>query len=216
MIKSFEIKPLTNKDIQTFYLKMPVLKKSAQSNFEEVFNIMNPVFLPGVDPDNLFTTNVYVGVSIIKNTPLLTDSGNFQLVSFLGSLPQPSIIVLADYLNRHNMKAMARTTRGKISIPSDEKAIESAMKEAEEYYRIFKRSLNRLEITEPEKASKITLLGWRDVETENMKKQQAIMYNYYQNMEQFKHQIGNESFSHEIAFYIRIYIHNICFIAFKG
>ena len=174
---------------------MPVLTKSTQSNFEEIFNIMNPVFLPGVNPDNLFTTNVYVGVSIIKNTPLLTDSGNFQLVSFLGSLPKPCIIVLADYLNRHNMKAMARTTRGKISIPSDEKAIETAMKEAEEYYRIFKRSLNRLEITEPEKARKITLLGWRDVETEKMEKQQAIMYNYYQNMEQFKHQIGNNTLS---------------------
>ena len=181
---------------------MPVLTKSTQSNFEEIFNIMNPVFLPGVNPDNLFTTNVYVGVSIIKNTPLLTDSGNFQLVSFLGSLPKPCIIVLADYLNRHNMKAMARTTRGKISIPSDEKAIETAMKEAEEYYRIFKRSLNRLEITEPEKARKITLLGWRDVETESMKKQQAIMYNYYQNMEQFKHQIGNETLSYKVTFVV--------------
>ena len=68
------------------------------------------------------------------------------------------------------MKAMARTTRGKISIPSDEKAIETAMKEADEYYCVFKRSLNRLKVTEPEKASKITLLGWRDVENENMKK----------------------------------------------
>ena len=62
------------------------------------------------------------------------------------------------------MKAMARTTRGKISIPSDEKAIETAMKEADEYYCVFKRSLNRLKVTEPEKASKITLIGWRDIE----------------------------------------------------
>ena len=69
--------------------------------------------------------------------------------------------------------------------------LKRAMKEADEYYQVFKRSLNRLEITEPEKASKITLLGWRDIENENMKKQQAIIHNYYQNMEQFKHQIGN-------------------------
>ena len=59
-----------------------------------------------------------------------------------------------------------------------------------------------MDITEPEKASKITLLGWRDVETENMKKQQAIMYNYYQNMEQFKHQIGNETLSYKITFVV--------------
>ena len=71
---------------------MTVLTKTTQSNIEEIFNIIKPAFLPGVNPDNLFTTNVYCGVSIIKNTPLLTDSGNFQLVSFLGSLPRPSII----------------------------------------------------------------------------------------------------------------------------
>ena len=173
---------------------MPVLTQTTQNNFEDIFNIIKPIFLQGVNPDNLFTTNIYVGVSIIKNTPLLTDSGNYQLVSFLGSLPKPSIIVLADYLNRHNMKAMAKLKKGN-KMPSDEKAIEMAMKEADEYYQVFKRSLNCLEITEPEKASKITLLGWKDVETENMKKQQAIMYNYYQNMEQFKHQIGNDALS---------------------
>ena len=193
---------------------MTVPTESAQNNFEEIFNIMKPIFLPGVNPDNLFTTNVYIGVSIIKNTPLLTDSGNFQLVSFLGSLPKPCIVVLGDYLNRHNMKAMAKLKKGS-KMPSDEKAIEMAMKEADEYYLVFKRSLNRLEITEPEKASKIILLGWRDIENENMKKQQAIVQNYYQNMEQFKHQIGNVTFSYKITFCSGIYMHNLYFVAFK-
>ena len=109
---------------------MNIVTKTSQSSVEEIFNIIKPIYLPGVNPDTLFTTNVYIGVSIIKNTPLLTDPGNFQLVSFLGSLPKPCIIVLGDYLNRHNMKAMAKLKKGN-KMPSDEKAIEMAMKEAD-------------------------------------------------------------------------------------
>ena len=89
------------------------IQENFEANFQENFNIIKPVFLPGSTPDNLFSTNVYVGISIVAKSPLLTDSGNFQLVSFLGSLPKPSIIVLADELNRHNVKAMANLSKRK-------------------------------------------------------------------------------------------------------
>ena len=152
---------------------MTVLTKATQSNFEEIFNIIKPVFLPGVNPDNLFTTNVFVGVSILPKSPLLTDSGSFQLVSFLGSLPKQSLIVLVDELNRHNVKAMSKLKKGN-KMPSDEKAIETALKAGDEYHQSFTRSLNRLEMVNPQMAAKITILRWRDVENEVMKKQQKI------------------------------------------
>ena len=176
---------------------MPVLTKTTQSNFEDIFNIIKPIFLQGVNPDNLFTTNVYVGVSIIKNTPLLTNSGNYQLVSFLGSLPKPCIIVLGDYLNRHIMKAMAKLKKGN-KMPSDEKAIETALKAGDEYHQSFTRSLNRLEMVNPQMAAKITILRWRDVENEVMKKQQKILHSYYQTNEYFKQKIGERSFNSQI------------------
>ena len=49
-------------------------------------------------------------------------------------------------------------------------------------------------MTEPKEAAKITILRWRDVENETMKKQQAIMYNSYQTNEYFKQKIGKYIF----------------------
>ena len=170
---------------------MTVLTKATQSNFEEIFNIIKPVFLPGVNPDNLFTTNVFVGVSILPKSPLLTDSGSFQLVSFLGSLPKQSLIVLVDELNRHNVKAMSKLKKGN-KMPSDEKAVETALKGGDEYHQSFTRSLNRLEMVNPQMAAKITILRWRDVENEVMKKQQKILHSYYQTNEYFKQKIGKK------------------------
>ena len=76
-------------------------------------------------------------------------------------------------------------------MPSDEKAVETALKAGDAYLQIFTRSLNRLKMTEPKKAAKITILRWRDVENETMKNQQAIMHNNYQTNEYFKQKIGN-------------------------
>ena len=83
----------------------------------------------------------------------MTPKGSFQLVSFLGSLPKPSLIVLVDELNRHNIKAMAKSKQ----MPSDNKAIEIALKSGDEYREVFTKALNWLELEEPAKASKITL-----------------------------------------------------------
>ena len=48
-----------------------------------------------------------------------------------------------------------------------------------------------------------------------MKKQQAIIRNYHQNMEQFRHQIGNGDFSYEITFHSETQIHNLYLIGFE-
>ena len=176
------------------YIDCSPAEIKSQESLQENFDTIKPILLPGVNQDNLFNTNVFVGISILPKSPLLTDSGSFQLILFLGSLPKQSIIILVDELNKHNVKAMARGTNGKVKILSDQKAAENALKVGDAYLQIFTRSLNRLKIIEPKNAAKITILRWKDVENETMKKQQAIMFNSYQTNEYFKQKIGKYIF----------------------
>ena len=152
----------------------------------ESFRFIKPIFLPGAIPDNLLNTNVMAGISILPKSPLLTPKGSFQLVSFLGSLPKPSLIILVDELNRHNIKAMAKSKQ----MPSDNKAIDIALKSGDEYHQVFTKALNLLELEKPANASKITLLRWNDVEDIIMKKQQEVFENYYKSNNHFKLRIG--------------------------
>ena len=108
--KTYEIQnPSKTSDKNDLYVDCCPLENKTQDNLTEDFSILKPIFLPGVNRNNLLSTNVFVGVSILPKSPLLTDSGSFQLVSFLGSLPKQSLIILVDELNRHNIKAMAKT-----------------------------------------------------------------------------------------------------------
>ena len=70
-----------------------------------------------------------IGVSILPKSPLLSKSGSAKLVSFLASLPHPSLIFLTDTLNRHNIKAFHKK-----KTLSDDEAITIAVKDAQVIY----------------------------------------------------------------------------------
>ena len=145
---------------------------------------LEPIFLPGSNLESLLTNNVLVGISVLPRSPLLSLSGSFQLVSFLASLPKSSLIIIADSLNRHNIRVFH--SKRKTLIPED-KALETALKAGDEYFDILSLAIKSLE---PSKADKIKLLRWEDIEGDEMKTQQQIVKNYYEQDGTFKEKIG--------------------------
>ena len=150
---------------------------------------MSPIFLPGSSKESLETSPTFVGISILPNSPLLTQEGNWQLVSFLASLPNRSLIFLVDSLNRHNVKAMAKLKKGN-KMPSEEDALKVALKGGDEYHKSFSESIAHLESWQPDNVGKITLVRWDDVEDDVMKKQQEVIRKHYENSQIFKDRIG--------------------------
>ena len=150
---------------------------------------MSPIFLPGSSKESLETSPTFVGISILPNSPLLTQEGNWQLVSFLASLPNPSLIFLVDSLNRHNVKAMAKLKKGN-KMPSDEDALKVALKAGAEYHKFFSESITHLESCQPDNVGKVTLVRWDDIEDDVMKNQQQVIQNHYESSQIFKDRIG--------------------------
>ena len=150
---------------------------------------MSPIFLPGSSKESLETSPTFVGISILPNSPLLTQEGSWQLISFLASLPNPSLIFLVDSLNRHNVKAMAKLKKGN-KMPSDEDALKVALKAGDEYHKSFSESIAHLESCQPDNVGKVTLVRWDDVEDDVMKKQQEVIRKHYESSQIFKDRIG--------------------------
>ena len=152
------------------------------------FDIINPIFLPGSSPESLLSNGSMVGISILAKSPLLSTSGSWQLVSFLASLPNPSVIFLGDKLNRHNIKAMCNMKRR--AVISDEKALETALKSGEEYHKFLSGAIHYLEATQIDKVGKVTLLRWDDIEGHEMKLHQQIVRRHYETNDLLKEKIG--------------------------
>ena len=150
---------------------------------------LSPIFLPGSSKESLKNSCSFVGISILPNSPLLTQEGSWQLVSFLASLPNPSLIFLVDSLNRHNVKAMAKLKKGN-KMPSDEDALKMALKAGDEYHKSFSETIAHLESCQPDNVGKVTLIRWDDVEDQVMKKQQEIIRKHYECSQVFKDRIG--------------------------
>ena len=149
-------------------LKTPVLCEALKS--------VQPIFREGSCVTDLLTTHSVVGVSTLPGHPLLLPGGSHQLVSFLAALPLPSIIVLGDSLNKHNIKAMWKNGNRP---PTDEKALSLALEAGEPFRQSLGTAIEELEAGRPERSGWITVLGWQDVEGEELREQQRITKNYY-------------------------------------
>ena len=139
-----------------------------------------PIFREGSSADHLLTSCLSVGISILPNHPCLLPSNNLKLVSFLMALPQPSIIVLGDSINSHNVKAMWNMKRGR-KTPSDEEALNLALEAAAPFHEAFTRSLQQLEEERPDKRGWVRLHPWMDIQGEQMRLQQDVVKKHYEN-----------------------------------
>jgi len=165
--------------------------KSRWQAYDKALDIINPIHLPGSDFTDLLDGRVIAGVSILPKSPLLTAQGCSKLVSFLVQLPQPSIVFLADTLNKHNVKAMAKLKKGN-KMPSDEKALATALKEGDVYHKMMSEAISQMEKARPDKQDWVKLLRYAQVEEENdgnMKIQEEIAHRHYQTNNIFKERI---------------------------
>ena len=153
-----------------------------------ITELIKPTFLHGSTPANLLSNGAMVGINVLPNSPLLSRSGSWQLVSFLASLPNPSLIVIEDLLNRHVISAL-RNMR-KFRVMSEETAVKIAMKSTKEYFNYLYDALHYLEKTQPWQVGKVTILGWADIETPEIKQHQEIVRRYYSNDKSLKEKIG--------------------------
>jgi len=182
---------------------MPVLQQSADDNcsdaiiksqwqaYNKALDIINPIHLPGSNCHDLLRGRVIAGVSILPKSPLLTSQGCLKLVSFLVQLPQPSLIFLADTLNRHNVKAFARMKNIR-KMPSDEKALAIALKEGDLYYKMLSDAIQQNEKCCQDRKGWVKLLRYDQVEEENegsMRRQEKISHRHYLDNHVFKETI---------------------------
>ena len=155
-------------------------EKSEMSEINQRVESDCPVFREGSSADDLLTEGLSVGISILPNHPCLLPSNNLKLVSFLMGLPHPSIIVLGDSINSHNVKAMWNMKKGR-KTPSDEEALSLALEAAAPFREAFTRSLNHLEEERPDKSGWVKLHPWLDIQGEHMRLQQDVAKKHYEN-----------------------------------
>ena len=144
---------------------------------QQDFTGLNPVFLSGSCSTDLLGPGVAVGVSMLPNSPLLSESGSRQLVTFLASLPHSSLIFLVDGLNSHNIKAMWKNAN---KPPCDKKALAIALDLGDKYNYFIEDAISHMEADVPDKKNWIKLVRWEDVEGKEMKEQQQITHQHYQ------------------------------------
>ena len=166
--------------------------KTNSGNFLPETSLFTPIFLPGSSKEHLQNSPSFVGVSILPNSPLLTEEGSWQFISFLALLPNQSLIFLADGLNRHNVKAMTNMKK-RNKVPSDEDALNVALKEGDIYHECLSKSIADLESCQPDNVGKITLVRWKDIENEVMKKKQKVIHRHYEELQVFKERVGNNT-----------------------
>ena len=152
------------------------------------FEIIDPIFLDGSSRETLLSNATMVGISVLPDSPLLSTSGSWKLISFLASLPNPSVIFIGDYLNRHNVKAFRNLEKQQEM--SDEEAIKTAMKSGEMFFKYLNDAVEQLETDQKDKVGKITVLGWADIEGHEMKQHQDIVYKHYKSNKLLKEKIG--------------------------
>jgi cytochrome P450 len=146
---------------------------------DSALEIIRPIFRPGSSLSCLASPGVMVGVSVLPSHPILSTAGSNRLVSFLAALPHPSIVFVADSLNRHNVKAMCRNAN---KPPSEEKALAAALEAGEPFFRFLGEAIQQLEMAKPDKKGWVTLLCWDAVtENEEMRQLQVIIRCYYEN-----------------------------------
>ena len=144
------------------------------------------IYLTG-SKESLASSSVFMGVSILPNSPLLTEAGSRAVVNYLADLPQPSLIFLADMLNRHNVIGMGKFNKSGKAATSESKAIQIALKEGDKYHDILSKAIKALPAA---KANKVTLLRWADLEDDVMRKQQSILRHHYNGNPTFKQRVG--------------------------
>ena len=196
---------------------------------QPTFDRIQPIFYNGSQMKELLAPGVFVGVSIVPSSPLLSASGLYlskfyekklllvhdiiswyfslvefeisniysifiiagssQMVSFLASLPYPSLIFLADSVNRHNFKAMSKLAK-RSKMPTDEEALAASLKAGNEFYHYLSTAIQNLEKCQPEShRGQIKLVRWQEIEDKKMKFQQAIIRKHYESSTALKARI---------------------------
>ena len=148
-----------------------------ERTLQQALQILRPIFRPGSDLSCLAQPGVMVGVSVLPNSPLLSTNGSRSLISFLASLPHPSVIFVCDSLSKHNVKAMARKANKPLS---DEAALATSLEAARPFHEILGDAIQEIETSQPDKAGWVTLLTWDAVmDNEEAREQQLIVRNHY-------------------------------------
>jgi len=137
---------------------------------------VSPILRPGSRPEDLRLPGLFCGVSVIPCNPILSTKGSDTFISFLASLPHPSVVVIADSLEFHNVKAMCR---GGKKPPRDEKAMAMALQAAAPFRKFLENAIRKMEDERPDRLGWVTLLGWEDMKDEGLKERQAIARRHY-------------------------------------
>merc|ERR1711970_241302 len=152
---------------------------------DETITNIEPVHLFDMKPSDLQAPGVFVGISILPKSPLLTSQGSHKLVSFLSTLPYKSIVLICDGLNKHNVQA----TWKKRTPVTDDRARQIATASGDEFHKFVADAINKVEQLHPEKVGRIKLLRWADIEDDLMIGLQEITEKYYKSCEQFKDRV---------------------------
>ena len=105
----------------------------------------------GSSSGDLLAHRLMVGVSVLPNHPLLHSGNSRRMISFLAALPHPSLIFIGDVINAHNIKGFSRNPK---KPPSDEKALEMAMRESQPLREVISTAIENLE-KEPDMVGKV-------------------------------------------------------------
>jgi len=146
---------------------------------KEALETISPIFRPGSSEKDLESPGVFVGVSVMPSNPLLCTEGSKSLITFLAALPHPSVIIIGDSLNVHNVKAMWKNLK---KPPTEEKAMSLAMEAGVPFRKFLGDAIHQLESSKPEKLGWITLLGFGDIHDEGLKERQKIARKYYDSL----------------------------------
>ncbi|KAI0558644.1 Cyclodipeptide synthase [Gracilaria domingensis] len=124
---------------------------------------------------------VFVPVSVLAHSPLKEPHGSRGLVSLLQSLPYPSVVLMMDSINQHNIMVLNGVgAKGPISA---EKALQMASNREDLYMEALSNAIKESNAANP---NRIHLIRWETVNGEIKKTHEAIVYKYYSSDDVFR------------------------------
>ncbi|KAI0558106.1 Cyclodipeptide synthase [Gracilaria domingensis] len=124
---------------------------------------------------------VFVPVSVLAHSPLKQPHGSRQLISFLQSLPYPSVVVVLDSINQHNIMALKGVPAKSHMTP--EKALRMALERGDLYMDAISKAMKE---SDTANTRKIALIRWEAVNDKIKKMQEAIVHKHYLRDEVFR------------------------------
>ncbi|KAI0560942.1 hypothetical protein FGB62_96g04 [Gracilaria domingensis] len=132
-------------------------------------------FLFDSNEEMLQQPGVFVLISVLVNSPFMQPHGSRKLVAFLESLPFPSLVLVMDSINRHNIIALKGIgARRRLCV---EEATRMALERGNFYFEEISKAMK--ENKSVADTEKIALVRYRDVIDERKERQEDILHKHY-------------------------------------